>query len=83
LAYRVDYKSSVVRDLRHPDTSLAERIIDEIEQVLACDPEIREVLTGEFKGLNIFRVGEYRIIYAKTPSSILILRIGHRKSVYR
>jgi addiction module RelE/StbE family toxin len=40
-------------------------------------------LKGEFKGLYKLRIGEYRVIYAKTDKeAILVLRIGHRSKVY-
>ncbi|MBC2698101.1 MAG: type II toxin-antitoxin system RelE/ParE family toxin [ANME-2 cluster archaeon] len=38
---------------------------------------------GQFKGLLKYRVGNYLAIYTKTKSEVLILRIGHRKNVYK
>ena len=42
-------------------------------------------LVGTFKGLFKFRVGDYRIIYSieKNRLTIFVLRILHRKDVYR
>ncbi len=38
---------------------------------------------GEFAGLFKFRVGEYRVIYARiTKDRVLILRIRHRGKAY-
>lgn len=41
-------------------------------------------LSGQGENLRI-RVGDYRIIYrvSETPPEIRILKIGHRKDVYR
>jgi mRNA interferase RelE/StbE len=83
LAYPINFKSSVLHDLSHLDPHIAERIIREIEETLGSDPESGEPLSGEFKGLFRYRSGEYRVIYARYPDSVLILRIGHRRSVYR
>jgi mRNA interferase RelE/StbE len=35
--------------------------------------------------LNLYRVrvGDYRIIYSISNSSVLVLKIGHRKDVYK
>ena len=43
------------------------------------DPAKVIPLTGDFAGLFRFRVGSYRVIYAKAGGGILILRISHRK----
>ena len=80
---RIDYKRSVFNDLKKIDRPVAERIILEIESVLAKNPEIGEALTGQFKGLYKYRVGNWRVIYAILSDSILILRIGHRSVVYQ
>jgi len=83
LTWTIEYKSSVIRDLRRLDREVAMRILDEIERSLGGDPSPGEALTGTFKGLYKYRVGEYRVIFARFPDKILILRIGHRRSAYR
>ena len=40
-------------------------------------------LRGEFQGLYRLRVGDYRVIYARTDEGYLVLRLGHRREVYR
>ena len=47
------------------------------------NPSAGEPFGGEFRGLFKCRVGDYRAIYAKIPEGILVLRIGHRREVYR
>ena len=51
--------------------------------MLSGNPDTGEPLRGEFSGLFKYRVGDYRVIYAKISDGILVLRIGHRKDVYR
>ena len=52
---------------------------------LAEQPALGSKLKGEFKGLWRLRVGRYRIIYEILDGElvVLILRIGHRRDVYR
>jgi mRNA interferase RelE/StbE len=57
--------------------------MDKIETVLSDNPDKGELLRGKFKGMFKLRVGDYRIVYIKTKNSVLILRIRHRKHVYR
>ncbi len=83
MAYRVEYKSSVVIDLRKIDKKEAKRIIDKLEKDLSEDPDCGIPLKGQFNGLYKYRVGNYRVIYAKTRDIIIILWIAHRKKAYR
>ena len=59
------------------------RIMNEIEETLAADPAAGAVLAGEFRGLFRLRIGAYRAIYSRIKGGVLILRIAHRKEVYR
>ena len=79
----IAYKSSVEHDLKRLDRPVARRLLDQLERVLAGDPDAGEPLRGEFRGLYKYRVGDYRVVYAKTTDGVLVLRIGHRKDVYR
>ena len=60
------------------------RVIGAID--LFCDtPAAGSALKGEFEGLRGLRVGSYRVVYEWQRSELLILvvRIGHRRKVYR
>jgi len=83
LVYNIVYKKSVHRDLKKLSKPEALRILDQIEQELSRKPDFNPVLKGPFAGLRKFRVGEYRVIYALLGADVLILRIGHRKNVYK
>ena len=83
MSYKIEYKSSVVRDLKKLDKGVAGRILDQLEMNLSENPDGGQPLTGQFKGLFKYRVGDYRIIYTRTVEGILVLRIGHRSKVYR
>ncbi|MBI4208340.1 MAG: type II toxin-antitoxin system RelE/ParE family toxin [Deltaproteobacteria bacterium] len=83
MAYNISYKASIEKDLKRLDRPTISRILKKLEQVLGNDPSAGEPLVGEFKGCFKYRVGDYRIIYTKTMDGILVLRIGHRKEIYR
>jgi len=60
------------------------RVIEAIDML--CDtPAAGSALKGEFEGLRRLRVGHYRVVYEWQRSElvILVLRIGHRREVYR
>ena len=78
----VEYKASVERDLRKIDKKQIDRILDKIEEVLSENPDKGEALKGQYKGLFKLRVGDYRVMYAKTKVGVLVVRIRHRGKAY-
>ena len=83
MAYNIIYKKSVQRDLNKLSKAQADRLLDQIEGELATNAAAYPVLKGRFAGLRKYRVGDHRIIYAILGEDVLILRIGHRKDVYK
>ena len=66
------------------DKKLRERFASALEYI-ASDPLIGKPLQAEFKGCYSYRIGDYRVIYffSKTEKYIGIIRIDHRREVYR
>ena len=83
MAYSIQYKRSVEKDLSRLDKREARRVLDKIEKELSTHPDRYPTLKGEFEGLRKMRMGDYRVIYAILGNDILILRIGNRREVYR
>ena len=83
MAYKILYKKSVQRDLKKLGKQEARRILDQLEAELSKKPDSNAILKGEFAGLRKFRVGDYRIIYALMDENVVVLRIGHRREVYK
>lgn len=79
---KISFKQSVEKGLRKIDSKEREKILKEIKTELIKSPGIDKQLTGEFKGLYSYRVGNYRVIYTLLKEEILVLRISHRKNVY-
>jgi mRNA interferase RelE/StbE len=83
LAFNIKYKKSIERDLGRLDKKEARRILDKIEKDLSARAETYPALKGEFAGLRKMRVGDYRVIFTIIDNDILILRIGHRREIYK
>ncbi len=79
---KISFKASVEKDLRKIDPKERNKILKKIKTELSNNPGIDKKLTGEYKDLYSYRVGNYRIIYTLLDDEILILRVGHRKDVY-
>ena len=64
------------------------RILDYMEKRVACRADPRELgaaLTGVLAGLWKYRVGHYRVLARIEDDTVTIwvVRIGHRREVYR
>ena len=83
MAAKIFYKESVYKDLKTIDKKNRNKIINRINKGLSKTPPEGKTLSGEFKGLRSYRAVDYRVIYTKIPKGILVLRIGHRKDIYK
>jgi mRNA interferase RelE/StbE len=79
----IEYKASVQKDLRRLDSQQALRVLAAIERALKTEGRGGEALSVAFAGLFKLRVGDYRVIYARTDNGYLVLRIAHRREAYR
>jgi mRNA interferase RelE/StbE len=83
-AYKVYFKESVEKDFRTIPKSNVKKILQRI-QSLTNDPRPQgcEKLTGQER--YRIRQGRYRIVYSIQDNelTIWIVKIGHRKDVYR
>ena len=83
MEYNIVYKLSVKKDLRKIDKKELPGILNEIENMLKGNPLKGKELESEFAGLLSYRVGNYRAVYTILGSTVLILRISHRKNAYK
>ena len=83
MAYNIQYKKSVAKDLARIGKPEARRLLDKIEKELSSQPERFPTLLGPLAGLRKMRMGDYRVIYAILDQDVLILRIGNRREVYK
>ena len=81
--YKIAFKKSVSRDLRKIDKEQAKKILNKIESELPQKAGMLPTLTGRFTGLKKFRVGDFRVIFSIIDDTALVLRIVHRKEVYK
>ncbi len=82
--YKVEYARGVTKDLSKLPKNIVAKALEIVEKELAKNPEAGKPLTGPYKGLWKYRLGDYRIIYTIERSKLVVfvLRIRHRKDVY-
>ena len=85
MSYQVAVKKSAAKALKKIPRAAQKRIADKIDRLAESLPNPD---TTKMKGDNPFhkiRVGNYRVIYEIRDDVLLILivKIGHRKDIYR
>ncbi len=80
---RITFKKSVAKDLKRISAKDVDRILCKINSELPGKVNSLSMLQGDFVGLRKYRIGDYRIIFSIIDGNILILRIRHRKEVYK
>ena len=81
--YNITFKKTVSKDLKKINHTDVNRILDKLTSDLSQRADTFPELQGSFAGLRKYRVGNYRIIYSIIDNTVLILRIRHRKEVYK
>ncbi len=84
MPYSLKIKQSAYKELQRLDKKERIRIVSTIDK-LTGNPHIGKALKGELSGLRRIRSGNYRVIYEINEGEVLVLvlRIAHRKQVYR
>ncbi|KAF0162001.1 MAG: hypothetical protein FD157_4014 [Rhodocyclaceae bacterium] len=84
MTYSVSIKQSAAKAIDKLPREDRLRIITAIDQ-LKINPIAGSVLKGEFSGLRRIRIGSYRVVYEVQEQKlvVLVVRIGHRREVYR
>lgn len=86
MAWKVEFDTAALRQLRKIDRTWQHRIIAYLEEVAALpDPHVRgKPLRSNLAGLWRYRVGDYRLV-CQLQNDVLIVRvvkIGHRRNIY-
>jgi len=84
---RVEIAPSALKFLAHlkrTHQNIADRIKENIDS-LKTDPFRGKKLFGELSDFRSLRVGDYRVLYTVLQERILIqvVKIGHRREIYR
>ncbi|WP_027350904.1 type II toxin-antitoxin system RelE family toxin [Halotalea alkalilenta] len=87
MKWKVEYASSVQKEIRQLDPQTRQRIRTYMEQRLMtiADPrQLGKPLKGQFSTLWRYRVSDYRIVCDLDDHvlTILVLRVAHRRQVY-
>jgi mRNA interferase RelE/StbE len=88
LVWKIEFVPAAAKELRKLGRAEAARIVRALEDRIAPLDDPRQLgapLKGEHEGYWRWRVGDYRIIARVEDDRVLILvvRVAHRREVYR
>lgn len=81
--YILAYTKRALRDIKKPDILAQKKLAKFLEKFIADPFSYLEKLSNDKLGQYKVRIGNYRIILDIKKEEIIILRVGHRKDIYR
>jgi mRNA interferase RelE/StbE len=83
VSYRLVYTHRAAKDVQGIESKMKERLGKTLLRY-ANDPlRYATKLTDPVTGTYRFRVGDYRVIFDLEGDEIVVLRVGHRKQIYK
>ena len=83
MKYRLVYTHRAIRDIDALDTSVKQRIGKTLLRYGPDPLKHAEPLKQSELGSYRFRIGDYRVVFDLEGDQIVILRVGHRREIYR
>ena len=81
--YKIILAKRAIKDLNKLNEDVKERIKEKIIELVNDPATVSKKLSNPLIGSYRFRVGDYRIIFDIDNDKVVILRIGHRKDIYK
>jgi len=80
--YSIDWKESAIKELEKLDRSISSRVFKNVEELKEglVKKDVKRLQRSTYFRL---RVGDYRIIFSLEDNTITILKMGHRKNIYK
>ena len=83
MSYRLVYTQRASKDIQKLEPKVKSRIGKALLRFEADPLGYAKRLTNAELGTYRFRVGDYRIIFDLVADKIVVLRVGHRRDIYK
>jgi mRNA interferase RelE/StbE len=81
--FRLVYTNRAVKDIASLNPQTKERIKEALERYSEAPGNYAKRMVDPVLGTYRFRIGDYRVIFDIEGNDIVVLRIGHRRDIYR
>jgi len=88
LVWTVNFEPRALGEIEKLDRVAQKRVVGFLQERISGEGNPRQygkILTGDKAGLWRFRIGDYRVVCRidDDTHTVLVLRVAHRKDVYR
>ena len=83
MSYKLIYTNTAYKDIKKLDIVAKKRIGKKIEEYSKDPLSTSKKLTNLSIGTFRWRIGNYRVVFDIDNENIIILRVGHRKEIYK
>ena len=83
MKYRLVYTHRAIKDIRRLEENVKQRIGKTLKRYAEEPLKYSTKLTDPKLGMYRFRIGDYRVIFDIEGEEIVVLRVGHRRDIYR
>lgn len=83
--FNFEFKKKAAKEIDELPPMIRQRILEKLkfyslqENPLRFAEKLKDYRFGEYR----FRVGDYRILFDRENQKMVILKVGHRKDIYR
>ncbi|MCF6154515.1 MAG: type II toxin-antitoxin system RelE/ParE family toxin [Candidatus Brocadia sp.] len=83
MSYNLVYTRRAEKDIKKLDPSIKRQLSKAILKLQDNPLEHADKLTDPKIGTYRFKIGDYRVIFDIEGKDIVVLRVGHRKEIYK
>ena len=83
MKYRLVYTHRAIKDIDTLDTSVKQRIGKTLQRYEQNPLAHAEPLKQSELDSYRFRIGDYRVVFDLEGPEIIVLRVGHRRDIYK
>ena len=83
MKYKIIYTKRATKDISRLDLETKERIKEAMERYSEVPLNYARKMMDSSLGTYRFKIGDYRAIFDIEDDKIVVLRVGHRREIYR
>lgn len=83
MSYKLLYTRTAFSDIQKLDSVAKKKIKKKLEQYSQSPLSYAKKLINSNIGTYRWRIGDYRVVFDLDGKNIVILRVGHRREIYK
>lgn len=83
MSYKLVFSKTALKEIKNLDSIVKKKLGKKIKQYSKAPFDYAKRLADTKMGTYRWRIGNYRIIFDIKGSNIMVLRVGHRREIYK